>query len=104
MKGMSTLAGPVHSTAFVVSGTDNPIPLVDWISSFVQTLGKFNGVVDKIATVSITLFPCKLVHDCSMSRFILTPKQRGPSSRLFPRSGHLRSVVARSNLRVADIY
>jgi len=39
-----------------VNGTD-PIGLVNWISSFLQTLKQFNGIVDQIATVSITLCP-----------------------------------------------
>jgi len=36
-------------------GISNLISLVDSISSFLKTLEKFNGVVDRIATVSITL-------------------------------------------------
>jgi len=44
----------------MLSGTDNPIPLVDWISSFLKTLEKFHAAVDKIATVSITLWPANL--------------------------------------------
>jgi len=57
---MSTVAAPIQSVASAVSGTDNPIALVDWISSFLKTLEKFNGVVDEIATVSITLYPASL--------------------------------------------
>jgi len=53
---MCTLAPPVQSVASAVSGTD-PISLVDGISSFLQTLKKFNVVVDQIAMVSITLCP-----------------------------------------------
>ena len=51
---MSIVVAPVQSTASAVSGTDN---LVNWISSFLQTLEKFNAVADKIATVSIMLYP-----------------------------------------------
>ena len=52
---MSTVAGPVQSAASAVGDTDNLIGLIDWISSFLKTLEKFNGIVDKIATVSVTL-------------------------------------------------
>ena len=51
---MSFVAAPVQSMASVVGGTDNPMGVVDRISSFLTTLEKFNAVVDKIATVSIT--------------------------------------------------
>jgi len=54
---MSIVAVPIQSTASAVSSTDNPIYLVNWISSFLKTLEKFNAVVDKIATVSISLCP-----------------------------------------------
>jgi len=40
-----------------VSGADNLIAVVDGIYPFLQTLKKFNGIVDQIATVSITLCP-----------------------------------------------
>jgi len=49
---MRTVAAPIQSVASALNGTDNPIALVDWISSFLKALEKFNGVVDKIATVS----------------------------------------------------
>ena len=52
---MSAVAAPLQSTASGVSGTNNPIGLVDWISSFLKTLKQFNGVVDNIATVSIAM-------------------------------------------------
>ena len=56
MSEMSVLASAaIQTTASAVSATDNPIPLVDWISSFLKTLEKFNYVADKIATVSISL-------------------------------------------------
>ena len=54
---MSIVAVPVQSTTFAINSTDNPIGVIDWISSFLMTLKKFNGVVDQIATVSITLCP-----------------------------------------------
>ena len=54
---MSTVAAPVQSTASAVSSTDSPISLVDWISSFLKTLEKFNAVVGKIAMVGIMLCP-----------------------------------------------
>ena len=54
---MSTVATPIQNVASAVGGTDNPIALVDWISSFLETLEKFNAVVDKIATVSTSLCP-----------------------------------------------
>jgi len=57
---MSTVATPVQIAASTVSDTDSPISLVDWISSFLKTLEKFDGIVDKIATVSITLYPASL--------------------------------------------
>ena len=57
---MSTIAAPIQTVASSLSGTDNPIVLVDWISSFIKTLEKFNGVVDKISTARITLFPASL--------------------------------------------
>ena len=81
---MSFVAGPIRSAA---SAVDNPIALVDWFSSFLKTLEKFNGVVDKIATVSITLCPAIQSTIIQLSRFILARNQRGPSSLLFPRSG-----------------
>jgi len=52
-----TLGRSSESAASALSGTDNPMDLVDWFSSFIRTLEKFNNVVDKIATVSITLCP-----------------------------------------------
>ena len=54
---MNTVAAHIQSVVSAVRGADNPIGLVDLISSFLQTLEKFNGIVDKIATVSITLCP-----------------------------------------------
>jgi len=47
---MSMITSPVQSPASAVSGTD-PISLIDWISSFLKTLEKFNAVADKIAMV-----------------------------------------------------
>ena len=57
---MSTIAAPIQTVASSLSSTADPIVLVDWISSFIKTLEKFNGIVDKIATVRITLFPARL--------------------------------------------
>ena len=57
---MSTVAAPIQSMASAVSGTDNPASLADWISSVIQTLEKLNGIVDKLATVSIFLCPVSL--------------------------------------------
>jgi len=54
---MGTVAVSIQGVASVFTGTDNPIALVDWFSSFLRTLEKFNGVVDKIVTVSIILCP-----------------------------------------------
>ena len=54
---MSTVGGSIQSAASAVGDTNNPIDLVDWMSSFLETLENFNGVVDKVATVSITLCP-----------------------------------------------
>ena len=68
---MSIVAAPVQSMASAVSGTD-PINLIDWISSFLKTLEKFNTVADKIATVSVTLCPADAAYIHSMSRSILT--------------------------------
>jgi len=101
---MKTLAAPLENMASGVSGTDNPIAIVDGISSFLETLKKFNSVVDKIATVSITISSACLSMIIRLSRFILTRKQRGLSSLLFPRSGRCVSPVTQSNLRVADNY
>ena len=50
---MNTIAAPTQSVASALD--TNPIALVDWISSFLTALEKFNAVADKIATVSITL-------------------------------------------------
>ena len=69
---MSIIAAPVQSMASAVSGTD-PINLIDWISSFLKTLERFNAVVDKIATVSISL-SASPVDPHPMSRSILTSK------------------------------
>ena len=57
---MSTVAAPIESTVSVLCGAENPTALVDWISSFLKTLEKFNGVVDKLATVCVTLCPAIL--------------------------------------------
>ena len=54
---MNTVTGPVQSVASALGGTDNLTALVDWISTFLKALEKFNTVADKIATVSITLWP-----------------------------------------------
>ena len=48
---MRGIAAPVQSAASAINDTDNPIALVDFISSFLKTLSSFNSVVDKIATV-----------------------------------------------------
>ena len=56
LKPRSILSAPIESAASVFSSTDNPIPLVDWIDSFLKTLEQFNGIVDKIVTVRI--IPC----------------------------------------------
>ena len=56
---MSTVAVPAQSMT-LVDGTDNPISLMDWMSSFLKALKTFNDMVDKIATVNITLFPAGL--------------------------------------------
>ena len=55
---MRTITVSIQSVASVLSGTDNPTALVDWISSFLRTLEKFNGVVGKIATVRISITLC----------------------------------------------
>jgi len=57
MSEMRTVAGSIQSVVSSVGDTDNPISLFDGISSFLETLKKFNGVVDQIATVGITLCP-----------------------------------------------
>ena len=57
---MSTVTGSIQSAASAVNDTSNPIDLIDWISSFLKTLEKFNNVVDKIATVSSALWPPSL--------------------------------------------
>jgi len=82
---MGTVAASIQSVASALSGTDNPVALFDWFFSFLKTLEKFNGVVDKIATVSITLHLASQSMIFRLSRFILTRKQRGLSSLLFPR-------------------
>jgi len=63
---MSTLAAPLENMASEFSGTDNPIALIDGIYSFLKTLEKFNGIVDQIATVSIThpASPCQILIRC----------------------------------------
>ena len=48
---MRVIATPVQSAASAINDADNPIALVDFISSFLKTLRSFNSVVDKIATV-----------------------------------------------------
>jgi hypothetical protein len=48
---MRVIAVPVQSVTSAISNADNPIDLVDFISSFLKTLSKFNDIVDKIATV-----------------------------------------------------
>ena len=88
---MSTLA----ATASPIGGTES-ISLVNHISAFLQTLERFNAVADKIATVSITQCSARPVDTHPMSRSILTYKQHGLSSLLFPRSG--RCVPLSHNL------
>ena len=68
---MSVIRPLAQSMASAVSGTD-PINLIDWISSFLKTLEKFNTVADKIATVSVTLCPADAAYTHSMSRSIPT--------------------------------
>ena len=48
---MRVIAAPVQGAASAINDADNPIALVDFISSFLKTLSSFNSVVDKIATV-----------------------------------------------------
>jgi len=48
---MRIIAAPVQSAASAINDADNPIALLDFISSFLKTLSSFNSVVDKIATV-----------------------------------------------------
>ena len=52
---MRVLATPVQNAASAITYADNPIPLVDFISSFLKTLSSFKSVVDKIATVRVLL-------------------------------------------------
>jgi len=63
---MNTPAVPLQSMALRVSDTDHPIALVIGISSFLQTLKKFNGVVDQISTVNINALRARL--KCSSDR------------------------------------
>ena len=72
---MSTVATPIQSVASALSGMDNPIALVDWISSFLKTLEKFHAVVDKIATVSIILSPASCLG--YLSEFEIHPYVQG---------------------------
>jgi len=58
---MRVIAAPVQSAASAISNADNPIPLVDLISSFLKMLSSFNSAVDKIATVRSTV-PIRPVH------------------------------------------
>ena len=78
---MSTVTGSIQSAASALNDTSNPIDLIDWMSSFLETLEKFNGVVDKIATVSITLCP---VGPSMLTRCLDSPLRA--SSVDYPRS------------------
>ena len=64
---MSLVSASVESMASAVSSTNNRITLIDWMSPFLTTLEKFNGVVDQISTVSVTLRPT------SLSRMLIQP-------------------------------
>ena len=43
--------GPVQSAASAIGDADNPTGLLDFVSSFLNSLSKFNDVVDEIAKV-----------------------------------------------------
>jgi hypothetical protein len=60
---MSVIGTPVQSAASAINNADNPIPLVEFISSFLKTLSSFNSVVDKIATVGSAV-PTRPVRSC----------------------------------------
>lgn len=55
---MRIVAMPVQGVVSAVNNANNPIDLVDWISSFLKMLSKFNSIVGEIATVCATLW-CK---------------------------------------------
>jgi hypothetical protein len=50
---MATIHGTVRNAAARIDEADNPIDFMDSLSSTLESLGKFNAVVDKIATVRI---------------------------------------------------
>jgi len=63
-KAISGIAAPIQSIVSTLSSTDNPISLVHGISSFLNTLEKFNAVVGKLAVVRITF-------SASLSRMLI---------------------------------
>ena len=52
---MRTIYGPAQDTAAVINETDSPIDFMDSLSSTLESLEKFNSVVDKIAAVRTIL-------------------------------------------------
>jgi hypothetical protein len=48
---MNTYSGPSEKVTSTISQADNPINLVDSVSSFLKSLERFNSIVDGIAEV-----------------------------------------------------
>jgi len=51
VSGMKTIHGRVQDAAARIKETDDPIGFMDSLSSILESLERFNSLVDKIATV-----------------------------------------------------
>ena len=101
ISGVGFVGAPVQSMTSAVSGADGLIVAVDWMSSFLKTLEKFNAVADNIAMVSIML--CLRVR-LSSFHVQVHPYAQAALTILssFSKVWSLRSAgLTQSNLRVA---
>jgi hypothetical protein len=48
---MNTLSGPLEVATSKINDADDPINLMDSVSSFLKSLERFNSIVDEIAEV-----------------------------------------------------
>jgi hypothetical protein len=54
---MNILSGPLEQATLTISEAANPINLMDFVSSFLESLERFNSIVDGIAEVWQSLPP-----------------------------------------------
>lgn len=75
---------PVQTTVSTITNADST-NLLNSVSSFIQTLSKFNDLVQSIATVGYLCHTTKGPYTHLTSRSILMPKQHVSSSLFLPR-------------------